>query len=129
KEGWANADAKLRLILAAEELIGDNGVARTSLREISRHAGHANVGAAQYHFGDKANLLAAVMQYRRPALDRQRQALFAERGYDMAKASVAQLISLINESLFDQSGENGVRSFARFLRGIELEDIFSQLWL
>lgn len=52
------------LLDAAELLVAERGVEGVSLREIGAAAGQRNNSAAQYHFGSKAGLLAAVLERR-----------------------------------------------------------------
>ena len=47
---------------AAEELYGGQGIDAVSLREIQRASGVKNATALQYHFGDRAGLLTAVLE-------------------------------------------------------------------
>ncbi|MEQ6887826.1 TetR family transcriptional regulator [Halomonas sp. CS7] len=72
----AEAEATREALLdAAEEVFFDNGVARTSLEQIARHAGLTR-GAVYWHFHNKADLFRAM-------LDRVRmpfEALVAETG-------------------------------------------------
>ncbi|MCK9544402.1 MAG: TetR family transcriptional regulator [Novosphingobium sp.] len=124
----ALSTSKLRLLLAAEELFGTEGIAGVSLREISRHAGNRNVSAAQYHFETKTGLMAAIMEYRRPQIDRYRENLFKRRKLSFDTISAEQIIDIINRGLFFQKDADGQRTFARFLRALLLEDIFSELW-
>jgi AcrR family transcriptional regulator len=50
-----------RLLSTAEELYGGQGIDAVSLREIQRASGVKNVNALQYHFGDRAGLLTALL--------------------------------------------------------------------
>src|SRR3954465_15455194 len=53
-------DTKQRILDAAERLIGEQGYAATSLRQIINKAG-VNIAAVHYHFGSKEELLDAVV--------------------------------------------------------------------
>ena len=53
-------DTKERILDAAERLIGEQGYAATSLRQIIGEAG-VNLAAVHYHFGSKEELLDAVV--------------------------------------------------------------------
>jgi AcrR family transcriptional regulator len=70
-------DAPAELLDAAERLIADRGVEGVSLREIGVAAGHRNNSAAQYHFGSKAGLLAAVFERRMAPINERRLSLLA----------------------------------------------------
>jgi len=59
---------RARLLKAAEELFGERGFKKVTVREIC-HAAKANVAAVNYHFGDKAGLYREVLQ---SAIDRMR---------------------------------------------------------
>ena len=50
-----------RLLESAEILISERGVDTVSSRDIAMHAGHKNVSAVQYHFGDKDGLLRSMI--------------------------------------------------------------------
>lgn len=58
-----NADTALKILDAAEQLFIERGFAATSMRAIATTAG-VNLAAANYHFGSKKDLLAAVFQRR-----------------------------------------------------------------
>lgn len=49
------------LLDAAEEIFFENGVARTSLEQIARHAGMTR-GAVYWHFKNKADLFSALLE-------------------------------------------------------------------
>jgi AcrR family transcriptional regulator len=49
------------LVAAAEQLFAAHGIDGPSLREITRAAGQRNTSALQYHFGDRDELLRAVL--------------------------------------------------------------------
>lgn len=51
-----------RLLAAAEALYSANGIDAVSLREIQRASGVKNATALQYHFGDRAGLLSALLE-------------------------------------------------------------------
>jgi AcrR family transcriptional regulator len=53
-----------RIIVAAERLFAEHGIAAVPLRDIGIAAGQKNSVAVQYHFGDRENLLRAVASYR-----------------------------------------------------------------
>jgi AcrR family transcriptional regulator len=71
----AGDDTRARLVAAAEQLFAERGIEAVSLREISRHSGARNAIATQYHFKDRAGVLAAIVQKHQPAIEAGRQAL------------------------------------------------------
>jgi AcrR family transcriptional regulator len=69
------ADTRDRLITAAEELFAANGIQAVSLREIVRASGARNTTALQYHFGDRAGLMRAVLEKHHLDVDTRRHAM------------------------------------------------------
>jgi AcrR family transcriptional regulator len=67
-----------KLVEAARQLFAERGVEAVSLREITRAAGQANVNALQYHFGDRENLLMAVLDSHHREVEARRHALLDE---------------------------------------------------
>ena len=64
-----------RLLDAALELFDQKGLDATSARAVAQRAGHRNVGAVGYHFGDMRGLLCAVLQRQQEVLDARRHEL------------------------------------------------------
>lgn len=56
------ADARTRLLDAAEKLFAEHGLAATSIRDLAREAG-VNVAAINYYFGSKENLYAEMLRH------------------------------------------------------------------
>src|ERR1051326_1179184 len=56
-------DTRSRILDVAEELFGEQGLDRVSIRDITRTA-RANLAAINYHFGSKEELIAAVFERR-----------------------------------------------------------------
>jgi AcrR family transcriptional regulator len=75
-------DTRERLIAAAEELFATQGIEAVSLREIVRASGARNATALQYHFGDRAGLVRAVLEKHHLDVDGRRHALLD--AYDAA---------------------------------------------
>ena len=65
------SDTKERLLDAAERLFAERGFEGASMRAVTQAAGSA-VSAANYHFGSKEALLAAVIRRRIQPVNRQR---------------------------------------------------------
>jgi AcrR family transcriptional regulator len=68
----ARRDTRRQLILAAERLFAERGLAGVSLREINVAAGQRNTSAAHYHFGSKEALVDAIFEFRRSEIGRRR---------------------------------------------------------
>ncbi len=64
-----------RIISAAEDLFAARGIAAVSLREINREAGAKSASAVQYHFADRAGVVAAIVAKHRPVIEERRHAV------------------------------------------------------
>src|SRR5204863_8376906 len=56
-------DTRSRILDGAEELFGERGLDRVSIRDITRKA-KVNLAAINYHFGSREDLIAAVFERR-----------------------------------------------------------------
>lgn len=83
-----------RLLAAAEELYGGQGIDAVSLREIQRASGVKNVNALQYHFGDRNGLLTALLEKHSHDVELRRHALL-----DRYEAAGAQDLRALAEAL------------------------------
>jgi AcrR family transcriptional regulator len=63
------------LVETAERLFAEQGIASVSLRDVCAAAGQRNHSAAQYHFGDRAGLVAAVYEHRMSHVNALRHAM------------------------------------------------------
>lgn len=109
-------DSRERLILAAERLFGERGIDGVSLREINQAAGQKNASGLQYHFGTKADLIAAVFSHRVPEIEGRRSAMLkrmkAAGGMSDLRLVLSAMVVPFAEQL--DSGKNE-RSYVRFL--------------
>ena len=64
-----------RLLEAAERLFAERGIDAVSLREITRESGARNAIALQYHFRDRAGVVAAIVAKHEPGIETARHAL------------------------------------------------------
>src|SRR3954468_21880824 len=76
-EGRGDA-ARSAVLDAAERLFAERGIEAVSLRDVSAAAGQRNHSAAQYHFGDRQGLVAAVFDRRMRVVGERRHALLDE---------------------------------------------------
>lgn len=74
------SDARTQMIDAAERLAAEKGLAAMSLREVQAAAGQRNKSAAQYHFGSKEGLVAAIAAARMGAVGARRRELLDALG-------------------------------------------------
>jgi AcrR family transcriptional regulator len=86
-----------RLIDTAEHLFAERGIAGVSLREINAAAGQRNSTALQYHFGDRAGLLRAVLAKHTPDVDSRRHALLDQ--YEAAEQSATGRLRVLAGAL------------------------------
>lgn len=98
--------ARAAIVEQAERLFAEHGITGVSLRDISVAAGQRNNSAAQYHFGDRSGLVAAVYEARMSVVDARRRARLDEldaagRGHDVAalvEALVLPLLEVVAET-------------------------------
>jgi AcrR family transcriptional regulator len=104
-------DARAALIEHAERLFAERGIEAVSLRDVSAGAGQRNHSAAQYHFGDRSGLVAAVYEARMGVVNERRHRLLetidAEgRGDDLASIVEAIVVPLV-EAVAEANGWYG----------------------
>ncbi|MET8654631.1 TetR family transcriptional regulator [Nocardia aurea] len=77
----ARVDATREAILvAAERLFAENGIAAVSHRQIGEAAGQGNTGAVGYHFGAKIDLVRAIARGHGEPIERRRSRMVAAAG-------------------------------------------------
>lgn len=87
------AATRERILDAAEELFGRDGVAHTSTRAILRAARQRNESALQYHFGGRDGLIAALHARRMEQVEQLRQARLARIDPE-ARLGVRQIVEI-----------------------------------
>jgi AcrR family transcriptional regulator len=87
----AGDDTRARLLAAAERLFAERGIDAVSLREITRESGARNAIALQYHFTDRAGVVAAILAKHEPAIEAARHALLDEYEASVATGAGADL--------------------------------------
>lgn len=102
------------LLEAAERLFGRLGLDGVSLREIAAAAGHRNVNAVQYHFGDKGGLVRAIYERNLAVLDRRRAELLNELQTSSKIDSLPDLVRCFFQPLVELVDEDGLHSYAAF---------------
>lgn len=112
----------LQLLLAAERLFAEHGLAGVSLRQISIEAGSSNNSAIRYHFGSKDDLLRAIFAYRISDLMQRRALLRARANPDDLRAQVeAHILPLIELA---ESPDCSYVSFIEQLQRAGAADVF-----
>lgn len=102
------------LVETAERLFAEQGIEAVSLRDVSRAAGQRNHNAAQYHFGDRAGLVAAVYDHRMRHVNEQRHAMLADATAAGRHDDIATLVAAIVEPLAAVVADTG-GWYGRFL--------------
>lgn len=96
-----------RLISTAERLFADRGIDAVSLREISLASGARNPVAIQYHFDDRAGIVAAIMTKHEPPIDAARHVMLddlASAQGDLRRPLAAALVRPLATKLSDPEG-------------------------
>src|SRR5829696_4918841 len=74
------SEGYLRLLEAAEVLLDRHGIDGVSARAIGIAAGHRNTAAVNYHFGERAELVRAVLARHAAVLNVRRHAMLDALG-------------------------------------------------
>jgi AcrR family transcriptional regulator len=115
----------LQLLLTAERLFAEHGLAGASLRQISVEAGSSNNSAIRYHFGSKEDLLRAIFAYRLGDLMQRRALLRARADPDDVRAQLeAHILPLIE--LAEASDSSYVSFIEQLQRAGEIEVFLRQ---
>lgn len=107
-----------RLITAAENLFAAQGVGAVSLREIVRASGARNATALQYHFGDRAGLVRALLDRHAGDIEARRHALLdavESTGSPEVRALAAALVLPLAAKLADPSGRDYLQILAELM--------------
>jgi len=111
-----------RLLAAAERLIGERGLAATSVRAVCAEA-RANVAAVHYHFGSKDALVDAVLERRMSDLATRRRSMLEpldSQRRPPVRAVVDVLVRPLAEFGRDPHGPG--RAYVRFLAALHAAD-------
>ena len=103
------------LMRTAERLFGQHGIDGVSLRQIGAAAGQSNNNAVQYHFGNRDNLVASILEWRVTSMEPRRAAMLAAIDATDRTADVKALLSVLCLPHLDLVDEDGNYPFARFL--------------
>jgi AcrR family transcriptional regulator len=126
---------QVRLLDAAERLVGERGVDGVSLRAINAEA-ESNVAAAHYHFGSKEALVRAVLDRRMAVLGEERLRQLDALAADPVP-SPRRVAAVFVAPLFDFAATPDGRRYVRFLDALHrtggewlsvLDAAFSPQW-
>jgi AcrR family transcriptional regulator len=84
-------ETRQNLVDAAEKLFAERGIENVTLLDIGRAAGQKNRNAPQYHFGDKAGLVNAVLDKHTDLIAERRAAMLKDLK-DQESLDVAALV-------------------------------------
>jgi AcrR family transcriptional regulator len=107
--------AKMKIIAAAEKVLGEQSFTTAPLYKIAEASGQSNKSAVQYHFGDRDGLIDAIFAARRELIAARRAHLFdlADRlGRQNDLGSLLQCIYLPQAEQVDDTGRH---SYIRFV--------------
>ncbi|MFF7243967.1 TetR/AcrR family transcriptional regulator [Embleya sp. NPDC008237] len=105
-----------RLLLTAERLFAVHGIDAVSLRQISVAASQRNNSAAQYHFGNKEELIRAIFGFRLVTINSRREILVRESvstGADREPRALAEAMVRPLAEQIDVGGSFYLRFLAR----------------
>lgn len=104
-----------KLLETGEALFGLHGLDGVSLRQIGAMAGSGNNYAVQYHFGDAAGLVRAILARRMAEADRLQEALLVELEAAGRAGDVRALLDMLLRPLLQPKDSRGERVYARFI--------------
>jgi AcrR family transcriptional regulator len=91
-----------QLLIAAEKLLAEKGLGAVSTREIAREAGQKNHSALNYHFGSRAALIEAILDYRMTPLNQARQKRLGELRAEGREGDFRGLLEVIIEPFAEE---------------------------
>lgn len=107
--------ARVAMIDAAEQLIAEQGLAVLTLKAVQDAAGQSNKSAAQYHFGSRDGLIAAVVEARMAPVNRRRQEILDAWESEEIVPSVRQVVEALVVPLAAETLGREDSFYARFL--------------
>lgn len=90
-------------------MFAESGIEGVSLRDVSLAAGQKNHNAAQYHFGDRLGLVAAVYENRMNVVEERRAPIVAATEDDDVRGLVAAIVVPLVDVVAETNGH-----YARF---------------
>ena len=115
------------MIDAAERIVAEQGLPAMTLRRVQDAAGQANKTAAQYHFGSRDGLIAAVLEARMGPVDIQRRAMLDAIDTGPAPTGLRTLVEALVVPLADATVGRPGSHYARFLAQVLLDPMLSDM--
>lgn len=115
----SSTETKDRILDVAEQLFGESGVDRVSVRDVTEAAG-VNVAAINYHFGSKEELISAVFSRRLAPLNAARLEMLTriEQQAGAKGPSVSRILEAFILPAVDccqESSQSGGAAFAKLM--------------
>lgn len=107
--------AKIRILRAAESLFARNSIEAVSFREIAQKAGHRNVNAVQYHFGDLSSLMQAIFVWRVSQMEQPRGEILKALESEGRVLGLRDLLRALCEPILELVDEDGMHTYAGFM--------------
>lgn len=102
-----SSDTREALVTASEQLFAAHGIDAVTLKQINQASGARNSVAVQYHFGDRAGILQAILDKHQPTVEAGRHAMLDQCAADGAtdhRTYVAALVRPMAAKLLDRDG-------------------------
>jgi AcrR family transcriptional regulator len=110
---------RVKILVAAERLFAERGIAGVSFKDISATTDQKNNGVVQYHFGDRANLIQQIVAFRAKTTEDVRHALLEEVVLTKGRPEVRDYVSAFVYSLASSLNDNTY--FLRLLARLQYE--------
>ncbi len=111
----APRSTKERLLRTAERLFALHGIDAVSMRSICAEADQRNNTALQYHFGDKQNLVEAILADRMGSINERRREMLEQIRSQGCESDLHRLVAALVTPFTDQlCDEAGGRYYVRF---------------
>ncbi len=101
------------MINAAEEIVAERGFSAMTMREVHARSGQSNKSAAQYHFGSREGIVAAVVEARMKPVNEARRQFLADN--DIGHADIRTLVEAVIVPLAQVVLCRPRSTYARFL--------------
>lgn len=117
----------MRIIDAAEILIGQHGIDGVSLLQIAKQAGQSNKYAVQYHFGSKENLLRAIFDTRLTRIGERRRKRLDALQADSA-ITIRNLLGALIFPVYEEVAADGLHHYALFATRVLDSPLAEETW-